>query len=145
MRIDLGAVPWEPHVGAELRESWHFWDHPRWGFFVRGDRLAEENGAGEELVAFHRHEEVGAHDRGPSLWTYRPLSRAALATLSLPFAEWGEPWRRAYASFRSSTPAWAWALVDGELHVSLAGELSPPVIDDLSWARTMARSLGVDG
>ncbi len=59
LRLERGQVPWAPADGATLKEGWHFYDHPRWGYF-------ELEG---ELFAFHRHDTIGNFDHGPALWT----------------------------------------------------------------------------
>ena len=134
LHIDFGALPWEPAKGARIKESWHFWDYPRWGYF-------EIEGV---LVAFHRHENINACDEGSSLWTYRVLDDEGLAGLSLPAEQWGEPWRRAYTAWRASSPAQWWVVANDEIRIVRWGVLDPVVIDDAAWADAFAREQGIE-
>ncbi|HRI11198.1 MAG TPA: hypothetical protein PKW35_25445 [Nannocystaceae bacterium] len=131
LRLEVGHPPWAPAAAAELVEAWSFWDHPRAGYFiVDGQR-----------VAFHRHDSVGDFSRGPSLWTYRPLTDPDLAALALPPDQWGAPWQRVYDQWHTRTPAIAWALADHDLAIIDAGAFTSPVDDDIAWAAAFWRRL----
>jgi hypothetical protein len=141
MQIDGGAAPWVPSEGSRLVDVWHFWDHPRAGYVLQGDRR----------IAFHRHDSVGEFNDGPSLWTYRPLDDGDLASLDLPEEAWGERWRQVYADWQSRTPATFWSVANADLVVVRFGILEPPVIDDPIWAQAFwdresrTNSTGGDG
>ena len=134
LRLEVGHPPWAPAAAAELVEAWSFWDHPRAGYFlIDGQR-----------VAFHRHDSVGDFSRGPSLWTYRPLTDPDLAALSLPQSQWGAPWRQVYGQWHIHTPATAWALADDGLAITEAGTFTAPRLDDLTWAAEFWRLRALD-
>lgn len=135
MRIEIGRAPWEPDARASAGEAWHFWDHPRWGWF-------ELDGV---LVAFHRHESVGEWRDGPSFWTYRVLDPDDRRALDLPEAMWGAPWQRAYDAWRARTAAQWWAITDADLAIVRSGELEPAAVDDEEWAEAFARAHGITG